>query len=257
MNDRTEIIEPARLDAASRQRLIDEMYACHERIFDGVDQASFARYVVESPAALTRIMLLRDAMDAVRGYAAFHVFEQGHLGQPSAVIRMEVGVEPAWRGRGFCAHFMIREFALARVRYWNRRMFFVACFVHPSSFVSLTRHCAEVWPQPEVETPAEVQTLMTSLAERFGLRPTERAGVYDIGWIVRGGRGRRTLSPEAAFYVESNPGYRAGHGLLTVIPVTASAVARGTADYLQHNLRRTLRQRLALGPAPSRATVTD
>ena len=54
------VVDPATLAPDARAAFVDALFACHERIFAGVDRAQFAAYVVDSPAAWTRIFVLRD-----------------------------------------------------------------------------------------------------------------------------------------------------------------------------------------------------
>src|SRR5690348_7983421 len=72
----SEVVVPSELTAEQRQRLIDDLYLIHCQIFDGVEKASFAKYVVESKANSTSILLHKNAAGQVVGYHAVHVFEQ-------------------------------------------------------------------------------------------------------------------------------------------------------------------------------------
>lgn len=232
---RHDIVDPSRLSADARAALLDELYACHGRIFAGVDRAEFAAYVVESPAAWTRIFVQRDADGIARGYVAFHIYEVTHGGRPLAVVRMEAGFEPAWRKVARYRAFAIACFARARLRAGRRPLYFVCCPVHPSSFVALSRAAPQRWIIPEA-SPA-VRDFMAALAETLGMRPVSD-GVFDIGWITRDCPAPRRISREAATYLAANPGYTAGHGLLTVVPVTAVGIVRGIARLVARSVRR-------------------
>lgn len=239
----TERIDPATLAPADRAALADALYACHRTIFDGVDRAAFAAYVIDSPAAETRILVLRDTDGAVQGYAALHVFHQAHVGRPMIIVRMEIGATPAFRRCNFAAPFIMGHALRLAARYPGRPRYFFASFVHPSAYVSLCRHAPRVWPGPERCTPVVIEALMHSLERRFGLRGTGR-GTVDVGWIARGcGHRPARQSPEARFYLERNPGYTRGEGLVTVIDFGTPAVLRGSLDYLRHRIDRRWRGR--------------
>ena len=64
----TAIVEPANLPAIERATFTEELYAAHNRIFSGVSRSEFARYVVNSPAEMTRIHVLRDTEGTIRGF---------------------------------------------------------------------------------------------------------------------------------------------------------------------------------------------
>lgn len=248
----TEIIDPHRLDAAARATLADALYVTHQRVFSGVDRAAFGAYVVDSPASRTRILVLRDTAGTARGYAALHVFHQRHLGRPTSIVRMEIGAEPAWRRCGFAAPFIVREALRLAVRYPGRPRYFFATFVHPSAYVSLCRHTPRLWPHPDHPTPPHIAAIMHGLERRFGLRATGD-GTVDVGWIAHGcGETPRQLSAEARFYLERNPGYAHGEGLMTLIDFGTPAVIRGSLDYARHHARRRLRRR----PQGDRGTLS-
>lgn len=240
----TEVIEPHTLDSAARATLADELYVTHQRIFSGVDRAAFGAYVVDSPADRTRILVLRDRDGVARGYAALHVFEQRHLGRPTLIVRMEIGAEPAWRRCGFAGPFIIGEALRLAARYPGRPRYFFATFVHPSAYVSLCRHTPRLWPHPDHPTPPRIAAIMHGLQRRFGLRSTGD-GTVDVGWIAHGcGKTPRRLSPEARFYLDQNPGYTRGEGLMTLIDFGTPAVIRGSLDYARHHARRQRGRRL-------------
>lgn len=234
------VIDPAALAPDARAAFVDTLFACHQRIFAGVDRAQFAAYVVDSPAAWTRIFVLRDRDGALRGYGAFHLFHIEHAGQPLTVVRMEAGFERGWRSRAF-HRFVLAAFARARLSAWGP-MYFVCCPVHPSSFVSLARHAPQLWTLPDPATPAPMRPFMRALAGTLGLEAIGD-GVYRIGWITRDDRAPRQISDEATRYMRANPGYRLGHGLFTVIPVSMGRVMRAGLSVLAAALRRTAGRR--------------
>ena len=229
------VIDPARLTPSARRQLTDALYACHRRIFAGVDREAFARYVVESPAAWTRIFVQTDGAGEIRGYAAFHVYDVEHDGRSMAVVRMEAGFEPAWRRGTVYGRFATACFARARLYAGRRPLYFVCSPVHPSSFVALSRVAPQRWIVPEAG-PA-TRRFMLALARTLGMRSIGE-GIYAVGWITRHGPAPRRISPEAATYIAANPGYGEGHGLLTVVPVTAGGILRGLGRLLARRLRR-------------------
>lgn len=238
----TETVEPHTLTPEARAALADALYSSHRTVFDGVDRQAFGAYVVDSPADETRILILRDARGVVRGYAALHVFIERHLGRPMIIVRVEIGAEPAFRRCSFAGPFITAEALRLALKYPGRPRYFFASFVHPSAYVSLCRHTPRVWPHPEQPTPPEVQALMYSLQRRWALTPTGD-GTVQVGWIARAcGHAPRRLSPEARFYLERNPGYARGEGLVTIIDFGTAAVVRGALDYLGHHLRRRWRR---------------
>ena len=70
---------------------------------------------------------------------------------------------------------------------------------------------------------------MEELAAEFGLEKVDEARplVRKVGWKTRETEAEREYwqtcdKPTARFFIEANPGYVEGDGLVTVVPVTAS-----------------------------------
>src|SRR5277367_6616719 len=93
-----EIILPQELPPAEREALVDALYAIQREVFDGVDRATFAKYVVDSKAERTWISVHRDAEGKIGGYAAVHAFERRIDGCPVTIVRAEAGSRRDLRG---------------------------------------------------------------------------------------------------------------------------------------------------------------
>src|SRR5690606_29862555 len=81
----SKIIVPNQCSTSERQQITEDLYAVHCHIFDGVEKASFAKYVVESKATQTAIHVHKNEAGVLVGYFAWHVFEKDLRGQTVAV----------------------------------------------------------------------------------------------------------------------------------------------------------------------------
>lgn len=254
------VVDPEALDDVGRQALIDELYAAHAQIFDGVSKAAFAAYVVDSPAQRTRIEIYR-ARGRVVGYQAVHTFVRTVAGQRWVVVRAEMGKLPAYR-RDANGRLMIAEVLRACLRYPGARKAFLGCLVHPSAYLALARVAPEIYPRPEAPTPAPIARVMAELAASFGLERVEEAGEHDrreVGWITRESLADRRAwaaraDAEARFYLRANPGYREGQGLVTFVPISPRAFVEGSARHVirsSHRRLQRVRVRAGLGRALS------
>lgn len=242
----SEVIDPKSLSPVAKQGLIDELYATHEQIFDGVSKAEFASYVVDSPAERTRIQIYRDRGRMV-GYFAVHTFVQMIDGEQWVVVRAESGKLPAYR-RGAKGTLMIAEVLRIFWRYPGARKAYLGCFVHPSAYVAMGHVAPALYPHWERPTPAPIKTAMHTLGEAFDLDTIDPAlsGVRKVGWITRESEGdRRSWAdrrcPMTEAYMRQNPGYREGHGLLTMIPLSLSVFVSGCLRYARRVINKQLR----------------
>ena len=238
-----EVVNPATLSPAAKRALLDELHATHAAIFDGVSKAAFRRYVVDSPAERTRIELLRDG-DRLVGYLAIHVFLRSIAGQRWVVIRAESGKLPRYRRRAQ-GRLMIAEVLRVCLRYPRWRKALLGCLIHPSSYVALGHVAPQMYPHWTEPTPTRVESVMHELAQDFGLDIVDasRPGVREVGWITKetDAERRSWAARDCAMtrlYVERNPNYRAGHGLLTFVPVSLRALVDGSTRHALRLARR-------------------
>jgi CRP-like cAMP-binding protein len=226
-----EIILPKTLTPAAREALIDELYAVQREVFDGVDRASFAKYVVESSAERTWINLHRDARGKLGGYAALHAFERNIDGRPVMILRAEAGSRRDLRGGNANMGFLFGQILRIYLEDRSRPLYYLGCLVHPSSYALIARLAVTVWPNDARPIPAELRAFMGALGDEFGLEKVDGADdlVRRVGWITRDTEVEQSYwitcdKPPARFFVRANPGYSEGHGLLTLVPVEAAAL---------------------------------
>lgn len=264
----TEIICPKSLSTESRGQLIDALYAVHSEIFDGVERESFAKYVVESKAEHTWIQVHKNEAGAIVGYFAFHIFERQLGGVPTAVFRAEAGTLREYRGGNVNARFGLSLALRYMLKNPGRKLYYLGSLVHPSSYSQFVKYCGEVWPRREVQTPPELQFFMEELAAEFGLEKVDPARplVRKVGWRTRETEAEREYwqhcdKAAARYFIEANPGYVEGHGLVTVVPTTAATLLRMLRAMSETKLRKpveamkSLAYRLPLGSRLLRSEI--
>lgn len=112
------------------------------------------------------------------------------------------------------------------------------------------RYVHKVYPDRHLEIPTDALRLMTQLALQFGLPAVEEGNplVRKVGWITLATRQeqdfwRSTPNPYVRFYVEANPQFSEGNGLLTLIPLTLSNTLLSLFGVGLHGLKKKLRAR--------------
>jgi hypothetical protein len=250
-----EIVIPTRMSPEERQRLADALYDVHSRIFDGVDKASFVKYVIESKAEHTWIQLHKDEQGAIVGYFALHIFERALRGERAAIVRGEAGMLSAYRGANVNGRFGIERVLRYMLANPGRRVFYLGSLVHPSSYAQLARYVDRVFPSPAEEPAEDVLRLMRDLADEFHLDPVDEANplLYKVGWktidtAAERERWLRSDNPAVRFFLAANPGYAGGHGLLTMAPIDLGGVLRAGARFAVAKARRWGRQIVAWTP---------
>ncbi|MFO0589662.1 MAG: cyclic nucleotide-binding domain-containing protein [Polyangiaceae bacterium] len=232
----TEVVVPKKLSPSERSALIDGLYAVHSEIFDGVEKQAFVKYVVDSKAELTWILLYRGEDNAIVGYLALHVFERRLRGEMTAVFRAEAGTLRAYRGRNASVNFGLRKIIEYLVAHPGRPVFYLGSLVHPSSYSLFAKYGTSLYPSAGNETPPDILQFMGELADEFGIPVVDPAHplVRDVGWITRETDVERRYwrhcdRPAARFFIAQNPGYVDGHGLVTLLPLRLPEMLRAAA----------------------------
>ncbi len=229
----TEVIVPKELDAGRKSALSDALYDVHCQIFDGVDKASFVKYVIDSRAERTWVLLHKGETGEIVGYLAIHVFERRLRGEPCAVFRAEAGTLRAYRGRNSSVDFFLRKLLEYLLQHPGRPVYYLGSLVHPSSYSLFTKYAEQVWPSPTTPVPPDIARFMSQLADDFGIPVVDPRHplVRQVGWITRETDVERRYwrhcdRPSARFFITENPGYVDGHGLVTLVPVKLAAMLR-------------------------------
>lgn len=259
---RDEVIDPKTLSEEAVEALIARLYGVHEEIFAGVSLEEFARYVVRSKAERTTIQVSYGPGDELAGYIAMHAFRCSFRGEPCTVLRAEAGLRRAYRGDGGPGAFFASQVVKTRLEATGA-LYYLGCLVHPSSYMALARGAQVIWPSPGQPVPEDVHEFMVNLGDQFHLPRVdpERPLVREVGWITRDTEGEREYwlncqITTSRFYVEQNPGFVRGHGLLTLIPLDVTNLGRSLVSWGGGRVQRSLRRTVdALERALSRPTL--
>jgi len=241
-------VTPARLPVAEREQLTDALHALHSEVFDGVDREAFRRHVIAPDADGNVVHVTRGPDGRAVAYAALHHVDLIHDGRPLRILRPTTAAASAYRGRGTADRFLAVQTTRLMLTAGRRRTYLLSTPISPVSFHWVHRGGARVWPDPARPTPPAIRRLMRGLADRLGL-PVGAAGDPDVrwvGWIVRESdaeRARIVASPSPAIrlYLERNPDYLTGEGLLMLVPIGWPTIIRGMGYATRRLLGRTAR----------------
>lgn len=242
----TTLIDPSKLDARAREELTKRLYAVHTQIFGGLDQKGFDKYVVNSPAEDTRLLLYQDAQGDLVGYFGTHRFEKSFDGRQVIAYRSEVGLLPGHRQKRAPLAFLARQATRYKLLHPWRTVYFLSCPVSPSSYAVIARYTRVVYPTHDKAVPAEILRLMASLADQFQLVQVDPAYplARRVGWTTRATATetafwQSSTNPHIRFYLAMNPRFAEGNGLLTLTPLT---ITNGVLTLARFGMR-TLRKR--------------
>jgi hypothetical protein len=203
--------------------------------------------VLRSGAERTRIRVFRRADGAMVGYAAVHRHPMTVLGRRVTVFRAQAGLLPEYRAHGATFLFCVLELLRYRLRHPLAPVFYLGALVHPSSYLVFVRHFAGVHPRRDCEIPHSTYRLMVAMADGFGVPPVDPSDplVRRDGWVTRQAKPfwETTADPDVVFFRNRNPGYRQGHGLVVLVPMSLSNLLRALCSHAWASLRQRLSRR--------------
>jgi hypothetical protein len=210
-----------------RAKLAQELFRLNQRIFASVEQEEFEHLVIKPSARWTRIQVIRNGDGDAVGYCAVHLFDIVLSGRAYAVFRGQAGILPVYRGEGSTFAFGFREAIRYKLMHPLERVYFFCTPIHPSSFHLLSRWFHEIYPSHRKQTPPAIQALMGQLAHAFGERHVDPndPDILQVGWVTLDSADETAFwqtnsNPDIQFFLKVNAGYRQGHGVRTLVPLT-------------------------------------
>lgn len=228
------------MNREQREALTRDLFAVHAQIFTGLSYEEFRDYVVERDAWRTWVYVKHNSAGQVVGYTSLHAFRLIVENRLSTVIRIEAGTLPAYRGRDITMVYACLRLLRVWVRHPWRRFCIFAALTHPSSYTFLSHYAPVVWPHAtRREIPPRIMERMEELAGCFDLERVDPANplVRHVNWITletdeERQRWMNSRRRDTRFYLEHNPGYVNGTGMLTYIPFNGSILLRALTNFL-------------------------
>jgi hypothetical protein len=243
-----ERIDPSMLSKHQLEELSGKLYQIHKAIFTGIDKQDFDHYVLNSRATATRIFLYRNKKKELIGYLGVHRFETHVEERPVTVFRAEVGLLPKYRQKDADLSFWLKEAAKFKLLHPRKPVYFLYAPVSPSFYAMVARYTYKVYPRHDLSIQSHVLSLMTHLAQQFGLEQVEEGNplIRNVGWITQATDQEKNFwqssqNPHVRFYIKNNPGFTVGHGLLTLIPLTITNTLLSLFGQGFHAIKKRLR----------------
>ena len=224
----SEIIDPGCLGKEEKRRFIRELYEVHRQIFQSADIIEFSNYILRPDALRTRVKIFRNYQQELVGYYAIHLFEiRIRDAEITAIFRAEAGLLRVYRRKQSTLSFAFAEYCRYKCLHPGRKAYYLGTLVHPSSYHSIFRHCFDIYPSYKNETPPDILRFMCDIARTLRIRPAcgDNPLIVHVGWKVQNDREDLAFwshcnKPDVKFFLKTNPSYREGDGLLTLVPIT-------------------------------------
>ena len=223
-----ETIFPSKLTPEARKNLSEILFKVHKRIFKGLNEKDFDHYVVHSPAKVTQIFIYKNKCnEEIVGYFAVHRFEKRVDDKPLVIFRAEAGLVPEYRHKNADIYFWFKEAMKFKIVHPNEEMYYFVCPVNPSVYARFAKYMYKAYPKYDCIIPPHIKKLMMQLADEFDLKIIDQNNpfVRKVGWITQATEEERVFwqscnNPHVRFYIDLNPDFNKGNGVLTLMPLT-------------------------------------
>tara|TARA_B100000965_G_scaffold251111_1_gene211202 strand:+ start:2012 stop:2779 length:768 start_codon:yes stop_codon:yes gene_type:complete len=229
------------LSGAERTRFFDEWFDLYDEIFDGFDRPGLEAYYGDPNSSQTRMQVMRTADGKMVGFNAVRLYPVEIDGKERDAFRSTAGMKREYRGGSSTIAFGLQLAVAYKIKHPFRAVYYFGSMLHPSSYYVLSKYAYEMWPRHDREPPPIIDRLIATLAEmrdyefddppspyvRLANERTREAEDEPEFW-------RTSDNPIIRYYVETNPRYAEGRGLITLVPLTwtnliLSSVKFGTA----------------------------
>ncbi len=226
---KSDTVDVSQLSNAEQTVLGDRLYDVHTKVFKGVTKERFVTHVITPPAEVTKIRQYYGQENQLAGYCAAHSYRRQIKGRKAIVLRAEAGLRPEYRGRGSTYWFGMVHAAAEKLRHPFMPVYYLGTLVHTSSYHLFCKYFPIVYPHPEKNYEAKLHDIAIELIDSFDDPAVDESDpmVREVGWITIESPQEESLGkfndyPDIRFFKERNPGYRQGHGLVVVVPMTFS-----------------------------------
>ncbi|POA98965.1 hypothetical protein C2134_08895 [Chromobacterium sinusclupearum] len=233
-------ILPGKLTPEQREDLSRELFRLHDTIFAGIDYAGFKAMVISPPSEHSSLLLHRNLEGQLVGYCAMHRFRRQIGGRTCSVLRVQSGLLKAYRGKNSNFAFLASQIMRHWLSHPLRPLYFFGVMLHPSSYAVMHKFAHRMWPAPGHDDSHPLAAKAYELFSSFQLTPVspERPYIANVGILTRDGKDdhqywQNSAKPSDRFFVSVNPGYRDGHGLLALMPLSPLAVGHAVARWLK------------------------
>ena len=141
-----------KLTRTQKEAFARDFYKVHRRIFNGLFEFEFQKYVFFAKAKYNKIHLYYNIEREIIGYCAIHLHKFDVKERSRYVLRAEAGLIPDYRGRHSNYTFgIIEAFKVKILRCPFSEFYYLGTLVHPSSYALFGYFFSDMTPHPNRE----------------------------------------------------------------------------------------------------------
>lgn len=220
---RTRHVVLGQLASGERTDVCTKAHAIYAMYKSGVDRVTFERTYFSDDA--TRVALYYGDDGVLAGFTSSTIQRVEHEGRRHAVYSALLFIDTRYKGSAAASLSCMLEALRFKLSEPSTPLACMGVITSPASYRRFAVTMPTMYPTRRAPVPAVVGALMRRTAELRGLTFMD-----EDRWLVRGAgapkhpdrlRGSKTLAsdPDARFYLDQNPSFADGTGMLIWIPL--------------------------------------
>ena len=226
-------------DISKWEELIDTIYPVISQIFV-MEKEQLAKSVFYQQSMSANLYLFY-ADDNLVGINLTNIYEYNYKGKDYSFFRFLSGILPEHRGKSNVQRVgFVEAFKYATLNPL-RNIYYLGPLIHPSSYAAACKVSSKVYPSLKNKVPKNYFDLMVTVADVLGLERIEGESplVRDIKvkTIDSADYKPKRISNRAKFFIELNPNYKKGYGLITFAPMDFKNVSESFMRYYSKKIK--------------------
>jgi len=220
-------------DISKWEELLEFVYPVVRKIFI-IEKQQLAKSIFYQNTTNTNLYLFFLEDDLV-GINLVNIYEYNYKGDDYSFFRFMSGILPEHRGKSNVQRVGFLEAFKYAALNPLRNIYYLGPLIHPSSYAAACKVSSKVYPSLRNKVPQKYYDLMITVSDVLGLERVEGESplVRDIKvkTIESESAIPKRISNRAKYFMELNPNYKKGYGLITFAPMDFKNVTESFMRY--------------------------
>lgn len=244
----TEIIYYNKMSDNQKNEFSDKLYLLTCEIFDGGSKEDFEEMVSKCNSDNSKYLIFKNKKNEWVGYIGIHRFIKQIDNKNVVVFRLQIGLKPEYRRKNASFSFAIKEILKYKIFHPTSEVFCFVSIINPSMYSIAFKNVFTIYPSLNKKTPVHIKNIVEQCSSHFGFIQKKGDSFWSrtIGWYpiysdYENDFWKKSKNKRIKFYMELNPSFRMGKGLLTLVPFTFWGLIFSFFSLLGYSIKKKLK----------------
>lgn len=220
-------------DISKWEELLNLVYPIVSKIFI-IEKQHLANSIFHQNTMNTNLYLFYIGKELV-GINLVNIYEYNYKGDDFSFFRFMSGILPEHRGKSNVQRVGFLEAFKYAALNPLRNIYYLGPLIHPSSYAAACKVSSKVYPSLKNKVPKKYFDLMVTVSDVLGLERVEGESLLvrdiKVKTIEKDEYKPFRISNRAKYFMELNPNYKKGYGLITFAPMDFKNVTESFMRY--------------------------